>query len=635
MADASRVALTGLQAFQRALTTTSNNIANVGTEGYTRQRVDIVTRPSQGFGDGFFGSGARVSGVQRIEDQFLNARVQSSASDVTRLNSYLSLIQRVDNLLSDSQGGLDNALQNFFNSLQDLSNDPSSVPARQVLLSNAETLVARFKDLDQRYNDINKEINTRLVGDINEINSVASSIADLNQAIVEAKGANSGQGAPNDLVDQRNLLVERLSERVSVNTVELSDGSINVFIGGGESVVIGNLSRQLSTINDPANPGELRVGIDAGAGTFDITNKITGGSVSGLLDFRSEQLSDIRNQTGRIALVLADAFNSQHQEGLDVNGALGANFFAIASPQSIGNLNNTGAATVSTTITDYSQLTSSDYELSFDGSVYTLMRLNDGVSTSTTSSPLNIDGIQVDIAGAAAAGDRFIIQPTRQGAAGIGVLLTSTSQIAAASPIRTLENSSNLGSGNVTAPEILDINNADLLDTVEIRFNSPATTFDIFNVTDGATIAAGVPYTSNSNIDFNGIRIQVQNQPEVGDVFTIEQNTGGVGDNTNALSLLGLQTTQTVSGTATLQEAYGNLVSQVGTVSRQTSISSQTQEALFDQAVQERESVSGVNLDEEAIDLVRFQQAYQAAAQVIATSNSLFETFLRIVSRVI
>ena len=194
MADASRIALTGLQAFQRALDTTANNVANAGTPGYTRQRVDIVTRPSQAFGDGFFGSGARVSGVQRIEDQFLNARVQTSTSDVTRLNSYLSLIQRVENVLSDSQGGLDNALQNFFNSLQDLSNDPASIPARQVLLSNADTLVARFKDLDQRYSDINQEINTRLIGDVNEINSIASGIADLNQAIVEAKENNPSHG---------------------------------------------------------------------------------------------------------------------------------------------------------------------------------------------------------------------------------------------------------------------------------------------------------------------------------------------------------------------------------------------------------------------------------------------------------
>ncbi len=635
MVDASRVALTGLQAFQRALTTTSNNVANVGTEGYTRQRVDIVTRPSVAFGDGFFGSGARVSGVQRIEDQFLNARVQTSASDVSRLNSYLSLIQRVDNLLSDSQGGLDNALQNFFNSLQDLSNDPSSIPTRQVVLSNAETLVARFKDLDQKYNDINQEINTRLTSDINEVNSLASSIAELNQRIVEAKAVTSGAGVPNDLVDQRNVLIERLSERISVSTVELNDGSVNVFIGGGESVVIGNLSRQLFTINDPNNPGELRVGIDAGAGTFDITNKITGGSVSGLLDFRNEQLSEIRNQTGRIALVLANTFNTRHQEGLDANGALGTNFFTVAGAQTISSQNNTGTASVTTTITDYSQLTSSDYELSFDGSVFTLTRLSDGVSTSAASSPINIDGIQVDVVGAAAAGDLFLIQPTRQGAAGIDVLLTNTSQIAAASPVRTLENTSNLGNGNITAAEILDINNADLLDTVEIRFNTPPSTFDVVNVTDGITIAAGVSYTNNGNIDFNGIRVQVQNQPEAGDVFTIEQNTGGVGDNTNALSLLDIQTSQTVGGTATLQEAYGALVGQVGTVSRQTNISSQTQQALLDQAVQERDNVSGVNLDEEAINLVRYQQAYQAAAQVIATSNSLFETFLGIVSRVI
>ncbi len=633
MVDAARVAITGLQVFQRALATTSNNVANVGTEGYTRQRVDITTRPSQRFGDGFFGSGARVSSVQRIEDQFLNARVQSSSSDVARLDSYLSLVNRVENLVSGSQGGLDSALQNFFNSLQDLSNDPASIPARQVVLSNSDTLVARFKDLDASYNNINQEINTRLRGDINDINSLTSGIADLNKAIVEAKATTSGQGVPNDLVDQRNVLVGRLSERLAVNTVELSDGSINVFVGGGESVVIGSLSRQLSAINDPANPGESRVGIEVGPSAFDITDKITGGSVSGLLDFRSEQLGEIRNQTGRLALVLANEFNAQHQAGLDVNGSLGAQFFASSTPQTLANQNNTGAATVTTGITDFNQLTTSDYELSYDGANYTLTRLSDGVSTSAVAGPFNIDGIQVDIVGAAAAGDSFLVQPTRNGASGIGVLLTNTSQIAAASPVRSLESTANLGSAVVTTPEVLDVNNADLFDTVEIRFNSPASTFDIVNVTDGATIAAGVAYTNNADIDFNGIRVQIQNQPEAGDVFTIERNTGGVGDNTNAVALLGLQTAQTIGGTATLQEGYGALVSKIGTVSRQTSISSQTQQALFDQAVQARDNVSGVNLDEEAVDLVRYQQAYQAAAQVISTSNILFDTFLAAVRR--
>ena len=217
-----------------------------------------------------------------------------------------------------------------------------------------------------------------------------------------------------------------------------------------------------------------------------------------MLDFRNEQLSEIRNQTGRLALVLADTFNTRHQEGLDANGAFGTNFFSVAGAQTLSSQNNTGSATVTTTITDYSQLTSSDYDLSFDGTNFTLTRLSDGVNISAPAGPLNIDGIQVNIAGAAAAGDRFLIQPTAQGAAGIGVLLTSTNQIAAASPVRTLENTSNLGDGNVTAPEILDINNADLLDTVEIRFNTPPSTFDIVNVTDGATIAAGVTYTNNA-----------------------------------------------------------------------------------------------------------------------------------------
>jgi len=280
-----------------------------------------------------------------------------------------------------------------------------------------------------------------------------------------------------------------------------------------------------------------------------ITGSLTGGKLGATLDFRDQMLDPVKNALGRIAVSLGTEFNLQHNLGMDLDGVNGADFFAITTPGVAANANNTGAATVSASFDDANigDLTTENYILAYDGAAWSLSHASDGQAVAMTGAgPFFADGLRFDIAGAAAAGDRFLIQPTESGGAGISTLISNAREIAAAAPA-----------------------------------------------------AAAAP-----------------------------------GDNSNALLLAGLQTSQTMEGgTTNFQGAYGQLIGNLGTQTRSAQINSEAQAALLTQAQANRDTVSGVNLDEEAADLLRYQQAYQAVAQVISVADSTFQTLLSAVGR--
>lgn len=633
MGGALDISVTGLNAFRTALNTVSNNIANANTEGYSRQEIQISSLPPQVIGGNFVGSGSFVSDIKRIESSFLTSQVRVATSESQRLNTFNTQSSRVDNLLGDSEGSLSPSLQNFFNSLQDLSNDATSSSARQVVLSSGESLVNRFQNIENQLASVDRDIDNEIKNSIREVNSIATNIADLNEKIIEAQNFVLGDQQPNELLDQRDQLLLELSKFVAVQTVEQQNGSFNVFIGTGQSLVIGGVAQELLAIRNEADSQQTQIAFIAGSTQSDITSQVTGGSLSGLIDFRDQQLGSIRNELGRIATVLAGTFNEQHRSGQTVTGDLGADFFAVGPIQTIPNTSNAGSATLTASITDYTALTASDYEVTYDGANYTLTRLDDGVATNSAAGVFNVDGVQVNVGAGAVAGDSFIVRPTRLGASQIDLLLTRTNDIAAAAPVRTSQNINNLSDASISSPQVTDIGNADLRDTVEIRFNSPATTYDVVNVTDASVISAGNVYSSGADISFNGITVQIDGPAAAGDVFIIENNNSAVSDSTNVITLFNLQTASTVDGNSNYQETYGSLVGKVGTVSRQTQLNAQAQDRLLQDAKDTQQSVSGVNLDEEAIKLTQFQQAYQAAAQVISTSNELFQTLISVVAR--
>ena len=634
MADLLNIGVSGLLAFQRNLSTVSHNISNVNTPGYSRQRVELGTRTPQFTGGGYVGSGVQVSGVQRVYDSFLTSQVRATTSSNGQLQNLYSYASQVDNLLADPQSGLSPALQDFFGAVQDVADDPASIPARQVLLSNAAGLTDRFQYMNQRLGDLRSGVNTQIQTIATEINSLAQNIANVNRDIVDALGAGGGS-VPNDLLDKRDTLIAQLAERVAVTTIPQDDGAVNVFIGSGQSLVVGAASNTLVTAPNAFDPTRLEAAFKTGTTTVIISDSLTGGTLGGALQFRNQVLDSAQNSLGRLATGLVNTFNAQHLEGQDLNGALGAAFFTAGAAQVLARSSNGGSGVVSAAIADANALTSSDYRLQNNAGTYTVTRLSDNTVTTLAGfpgAPATVDGVTISLSsGVINSGDSFLIRPTRNGARDISVAISDPRKIAAAAPIRTSKSLSNLGSATISSGEVLNSANAALLNAVTITFNSPPTTFAVTGV---APDPSPVTYTSGTNIAYNGWQIQITGTPQAGDTFTIQQNANGVSDNRNALLLGGLQTQLTLAGSsASYQDLYGQVVAQVGATTHQADIGRQAQEGLLRQVTGARDAVSGVNLDEEAADLVRFQQAYQAAAQVISSSNNLFDALLNAVRR--
>ena len=529
-----------------------------------------------------------------------------------------------------SRPGSTVTLQSFNNSLQSISNDPSSIAARQVLLSEARNLVSRFDTMDKRLDEIGGEVHARLASATTEINALGAGIAEVNKQIV-ASGVRADRPPPSDLLDQRDRLVERLSELVKVDTTDQSDGTLSVFIGSGQVLVIGAQSTQLSVQPGNFDPQQPRIMLGGGGTQVDVTSFLTGGELGGTLDFNREMLAPARAELGRIAIGVVDTVNAAHRNGMDLTGQLGGDFFSAAPPAAYEATTNAGTGTVAATITDVSALEPASYELTYDGSAYSLIRSNDGAvvpmtGTGTAADPLLADGLSLVVSGAPAAGDQFQIQPVSQVPGSLELLITDPSRVAGAAPTRTRADLANTGTGSISAGEIINVTDPNLLATATIQFLTP-TTYSV----DGAGSFA---YTSGGDIDVNGTRVRVSGTPATGDTFVIEPNAGGVGDNRNALAIVAaLRGGILDGGTSTLQTAVGQFVTDVGAQTVEGQNRRDAQKLLIDQTRQRLDSVRGVNLDEEAADLVRFQRVYQAAAQTMSVADSLFTSLLNAIGR--
>src|SRR5262245_40076506 len=466
MADLLSTGVSGLLAFQRALDTTSHNISNVGTDGYSRQRVQIGTRPAQAYGNGWVGQGANVQTTQRVYDQFVAAQTRTSSSSLEHLDIYASNAEQLNNMFGDSANGLSPTLQKFVNAFQSVANSPTSIPARQVLLSEANTLQQRLQFFDSRLDEMGSEINARIKGEVGEVNTLAQGIARLNNEITTAMARTGGQ-PPNDLLDQRDTLLDQLSQKISVNAVKQDGGIVNVFVGSGQPLVLGANVNQLTTIQSPFDSTQLTVALQTPGSSVDISRNVNGGSLGGLLAFRSEQLDPAHNALGRIAVALSDVVNEQHHEGMDLTGGLGGDFFAVGDAEVLDNSLNSGTGTVTATRADVGALTGRDYIIEMTGSGWQLRDSLTGVTapmtgTGTAGDPFVVDGLEIEVAAAADVGDTFLIRPTRGAITDMSVLVTDPSQVAAAAPIRAAADVGNSGSGSISAGEVLDSSNAQL-----------------------------------------------------------------------------------------------------------------------------------------------------------------------------
>ncbi len=664
--------LSGIQVAQLGLLTTEHNITNANTAGFNRQRTIQATNVAMLTGAGYVGQGAHVQTISRMYDSFLSTQVNRAQTTSSELQSYYTQIKQINNMLADANSGVSPALQEFFSGIQAVAANPSLLSARQSLVSTAQALVARYQGLEDRISQMYDGVNEQITTSVATINSYSTQIASLNEAIVVARSATNQE--PNDLLDQRDQLVLDLNKLVRVTTTENSDGTFNVYVGNGQQLVVGSQVMKLTAQPSSADPSRFVVGLVNATGSQELPESlITGGSLGGLLSFRSGTLDRTANDLGRNAASLALVYNAQNALGQDLLGqsvvdvGFVADFFNEPSPKIVASsLNPAGSQTLPKDFVSYTppsfdgnfytDLTGSDYRLNFGASGLTLTRLSDnkawtGANVAEINTKLDADpqGFELDDSvtfGPADIGASYLIQPTREAARNISVNATVAADvrlIAAAMPFRTAADSDNTGNGSITAGTTVPgfgtppfpsagVTLAYTATTKTLTLSSvPAVANISVTVGDSTMVYPGptIPYTSGATISFAGTSFSISGSLNDSDSFSLTKNAAGVSDGRNALVLGQLQSQNTMSGaTTSFQGAYAQLVSDVGNKSREIQVKTDAQAALLKQSTDARDSLSGVNLDEEAANLLRYQQAYQASAKMIEVGSRLFDVLL-------
>ena len=622
MADPLSIGSSALQSLQKAINITGYNIANVNTEGYSKQVVNFSSTSG----------GVEITSIERNYNFYLSREVQDRTAGKSAADASSNLASRLSTLLTDPATSASGVLDNFFSAVQDVANNPSTTPERQVLLGEAQSLTDRFRFIDGRIEELGNEINLRTQTIVSDINGLTANIANLNLQISEE--TNRTGTAPPDLFDARDRALGDLAELVGYTILENEDGSFNVTMGGGQPLVSEFNSYNLSVFTSTTNPKALAI---AGkTANSDISSRISGGELGGLIDFRTNSLEPAQAQLGLIATTLSASFNAQQALGLDLNGNAGTALFSSTSPTVVSSSSNSGSAVITATIADASALTGDRYQLSYDGANWSLKNIATG-ATQAVAPPATVDGFTMTIAsGAAAAGDSFLIDIVGTAAADFRVTLSDPEGVAAALPVRANEALANMGNGELSD---LTVTATNVAPTIPLA-SALTLTFDSgnnrYNVTGGATTTlAYTPASDAAGVSrtIGGITFTLSGTPSNGDVITIENNTSGSGDNRNMLVMVGLEASNKVEGSRTFTDEYNSLVTNVAVNARKADSASAAEDVLLQQATISRDNLQAVNLEEEAIQLMRYQQSLQAAVQLVSIADTVFQAMLSATQR--
>ncbi|MCE8041659.1 flagellar hook-associated protein FlgK [Halomonas daqingensis] len=624
------IGLSGLNAAQNALNTTSNNISNVYTAGYNRE----LTILGQSRAD----AGVQVNAIQRQFNQFVASQLNASISASSALKTYESQISQIDNLLADRSAGLAPLIQNFFSSLQDLAGAPSDPAARQGVLGTANTLSAQFRAFDSYLQDMQEGVNGQIKDEVTQINNMTEQLATLNREIALAR-ARSGE-APNSLLNQRDQLVAELSERMDIR-LEIQDGkSYNISLPNGQPLVSGTNHYRLEAMDAPNDPQRTVLGYrDSGGSLVPLSeNTIKGGTLGGLMTFRAETLDKTQNQIGQLAVSLAVGFNEQHRLGQDLDNNQGTDFFSVGQPRAYSFPRNTSGAEVTAAsfdATNIDKLRATDYTVRFDNAGEPqIVRKDNGQAVPTDEvswkdNVLSFGGITLTFSGPPNPGDRYEVQPVRRAAANLEAEIADLDKIAAGNFVAT---SGNLSVSGLRAESGAFANAS----SHDFTLSTAGGITTVAPPTDSLITVNGEPYddtigiAAGDRIHLDGIEFVVGEVPADGQEATLSLSiaASGTGDNRNALALQNLQSKALVGGRASLNQAYAGMVSDVGNRTNIVKVNLDARQGLTDQLKAVQQSESGVNLDEEAANLIRFQQFYMANARVIDTASTVFDTIL-------
>ncbi len=528
------IARSGIQAHQQGLATTSHNISNINTKGYSRQQVILETnRPAEGI----IGSGVQVAAVRRTVDVFLEKQLTVGNEDlgfVTTRNTFLSQADGVVNETENS--GISFGVTEFFNAIRDVATNPESPIQRTVLLAKAQSLTDGLVSQAQAFNKIRLAANQEISRHIDTINGLAVRIASLNDEIFT--GESSGREAP-DLRDQRAVLINDMANLVDIEQVELRDGiGINV---GGHLLVGGNHANALSTIPDADNPPMHDVAFVRSDGSaFAISHNIHGGKIGGLLTVRDTDIPAFQDRVDRLAAALVNEFNQQHQAGFGLDDSTGVTnpfFTALTPPAPLAHDQNTGNVVgTSVGIADPTLLTFQTYEIRFTGSSsFSVINIDTGnppatpIIPATYSGPattINFDGLDVTLTGLTPInGDVFTVSAHKNAAQQFGVALTDTDKIAAASQPSTAPTGPKVPGDNTNALALVNLHTSRLGNLGNQTFNDYQT-ITIGNVGNAAR---------ESELSFNSTTLEMEQ------IQSLRESVSGVSLDEELTNLLSFQ----------------------------------------------------------------------------------------------
>jgi flagellar hook-associated protein 1 len=631
------IGLSGLNAAQWGLTTTGQNISNAATPGYTLEKTSYVEQAGQYTGSGYLGMGVQTATVTRQYSQYLTTQVNNTTASSSAASTYYGLVSQLNNLVGDPTTGIATGIGNYFSGLQSVANSASSTSARQSSMSSAQTLADQLNSAGQQYDQLRQNVNTQLSSAVSQINSYTSQIADLNKQI---KIASSGGQPPNQLMDQRDQAVANLSSLIGVQVVP-EGNNYNLYIGNGQPLVVGNSAYGLQTTPSPSDPSELTLAFQSRDGSTQTAKNmqylddsaLQGGSVGGLISFRNQTLDPAQAKLGAIATSFAAQLNNQNALGVDLNGQAGGQLFSAGSPSVYADARNSGDGMVSVSITDPTQPPTSDYKITYTGSDFAITD-SSGKSLGNVTPPGSFQGMDLTATGTLQKGDSFTIQPTRASLDNFALSTTNPAAIAAGSPAVSSAATSNTGTGAISAATV---SKGYGIDSTGVSLKYSASAGGFTSNTDvtvgGNTYTAGqtIPYDGSKTLTVtaNGVSATLSGKPADSDVFNIAKNTGGTSDGTNALAMSALVSAKTMNnGTDTLTTSYASYVSGIGNTTNQLKSASTSQTALLNQATAAQQSVQGVNLNEEAANLMQYQQLYQANSKVIQMASTLFQSIL-------
>ncbi|WP_299807209.1 flagellar hook-associated protein FlgK [uncultured Shewanella sp.] len=631
--DLMNIARTGVLASQSQLAITSNNIANANTAGYNRQVVSQSALDSQRMGNDFYGAGTYVSDVKRVYNDYATRELRIGSTAVSESQTTFTKMSELDQLFSQIGKAVPQGLNDFFASMNALADIPGDLGLRGSMLTSANQLANSINQMQGHLDSQMTQTNDQISAVTDRINEISNELGSINRELMKS------QGQDMQLLDKQDALILELSEYASVNVVPLESGAKSVMLGGSMMLVSGEMSMQMGTVQGDPYPNELQITAQSGDKSMIVDASKLGGQLGALVNYRDETLLPSQMELGQFALGVSDAFNQAQAQGFDLNGQVGANIFTDINDPSmqlgrVGALSsNTGTANLSVNIDDVGSLTGSSYELKFTApSTY---ELKDAVSGNITPLTLNgtklegANGFSINIdAGALASGDTFEIRPTSSAAASLSVEMTDPKGIAAAGTKITAD-AANTGNSQVNLVSIDDrtdinfpVTGSEL--TFEVDPSAVPPTFEVFDV-NGTSLGAAAAYTP-PNISAHGFTFEIDSTAATTEKFTFDLSFAE-GDNSNMVNMAKLNEAKLMNGgKTTLTDVFENTTVGVGSKTKSAEMSMGSAEAIFNQAYTRVQSVSGVNLDEEAANLMRFQQSYQASARIMTTANEIFNT---------